>query len=139
MVKTKKKTTSLIAFTHQNCANYDTHYSYCFGLDCYSLSTDGKKVQPLQENEKCLIQQGKRCGYFERVLLPIAKQLGIYEKIIKQYGKTGNLVPKETTRSCPDCGAELEYRKKLCPKCREKRKQKANRENQKNYRENNRT
>lgn len=115
------KRTGLVAFTQQVCANYCSYYDIC-----------------VNSNQKCLIQQEKSCEYFESILLPIAQQQGIYKKIVRQYKKISDSFETDDIRRCPDCGAELQYRKKLCKNCRKKRRQKTKRENQRKYRKNNR-
>jgi len=49
------------------CANYDHYYGGCL----------------LQE--KCNVEEGKRCAYFEKAVLPTAWQIGCGESLLKQY------------------------------------------------------
>lgn len=80
------------------CANYDHHYSGCLFGDC-------------------LIEQGKRCVYFEKAVLPTGNSvirqkyedmMGIYIK-----GPAANL--------CSDCGSPIAPKMKCCDKCKKKR------------------
>ena len=96
--------TKLMKYVKQECAQYVHYYSTCLFGEC-----------------PCLLSEGKRCPYFERVLIPIAGQQGVANKVIEWYD--GDAVD---TRACPDCGAELAYRKRYCPKCARKRKRRRN-------------
>lgn len=93
--------TKLMRYVKQECANYMLFYNMCIFSDT-----------------SCLISEGKRCPYFERVLLPIAEQQGVSRQI-KKYYDMGDI---KATRSCPDCGAELAYRKRYCNKCTKRRR-----------------
>lgn len=100
------------------CANYDHHYGGClFGATC-------------------LIEKGKRCGYFEKAVLPTAADIGQTERIYSLYEKqckVSGLLCRPQQRLCPDCGTGLKPRQKLCDKCKKKHRQKTNRENQRKY------
>lgn len=115
---TKRKSVGLIAFLKGStdptegmpgCANYDHHYGGClFG-------------------DTCKVQDGKRCGYFERVVLPTADTIGLKEAIYSQYeqqvGIAGiGVLKREQIRRCPDCGDEVGSRQRYCPNCSKKRR-----------------
>jgi len=92
------------------CANYDHHRGGC-------LVGNG-----------CKVENGKRCEYFERAVLPSAIPLGLNAIVSQSYadkvGLTG-FCPKKLkdARRC-DCGNALRPRQRYCEKCREiKRKQ----------------
>jgi hypothetical protein len=51
------------------CANYDYHYGGCLFADT------------------CLIEQGKRCEYFEKKVLPTAADIGLREQVYALYRK----------------------------------------------------
>ena len=91
------------------CANYDHHYGGCL-LD-----------------QECLVEQGKRCGYFERAVLPTASQLKAGYRIIDEYQKlclAGALLSIRKTKAhfC-QCGNSIPAGRRYCDKCKkEKRK-----------------
>lgn len=92
--------TKLKKYVRQECANYQSHYDICI------------------INEKpCLLSENKRCPYFEKVIFPIAAQQGVLNKVRIWYE-----MKEKSVRSCPDCGAELAYRKRYCNRCSKKRK-----------------
>lgn len=102
------------------CASYDTHYGGCV----YAVH--------------CKVEQGKRCGYFERAVLPVAAQLGIGGLIGDAYADKVHLVgfrPKMTrdARLC-GCGAPLKPRQRLCEKCAVEKRRKTYREGQRKSR-----
>ena len=94
------------------CANYDHHYGGClFG-------------------DTCKVQEGQRCGYFERAVLPMAETIGLNEAIYSQYeqqvGIAGiGVLKRGQVRRCPDCGNEVGPRQRYCENCSTQRTQKA--------------
>lgn len=83
MKKTKIKTAALMDFLRSACSNYDTHYKYCIARDASEIVDE--KLRPVQNGERCLVQRGQPCGYFERVVLPMARKQGIHDKVSGQY------------------------------------------------------
>ncbi len=110
----KRKSIGLIAFLRGNtnpeenipgCANYDHHNSSCLLADV------------------CLIQEGKRCSYFEKNVLPTAIDINLRESVYLQYAKVVGVEINTQSinrnyRSCPDCGAELRSRQRYCETCK---------------------
>ena len=94
------------------CANYNSNRSDCL------------------LGELCLVEQGKRCDYFERCVLPTAAYNGQLLSLTRQYeektGATG-LTGRSAAmgRDCPDCGAELSGRARYCDPCKKRRRQNA--------------
>ena len=89
------------------CANYSSHY------DCCSMS-----------DEKCLVMEGKRCGYFEKAVLPTG------DSIIQQKYEvlTGVMLARMVTQNlCNDCGCSIKPRHRYCDKCKRKRQHIASR------------
>lgn len=122
-MKTKRQTIGLIVFLKGSpdpkvgmpgCANYDHHYGGCLF------------------RESCLMEQGKRCAYFERAVLPTAADTGQTERIYAAYEKQCKvgLLARPQQRICPDCGTGLKPRERFCDNCKRKHRQKANRDNQ---------
>ena len=102
------------------CANYDHHYNGClFG-------------------KMCKVEQGQRCGYFEKAVLPAAADIGLSERMYslyeKQCGISGTL-ERGQMRICPDCeGTGIKPRQRFCDNCTRKRRRKTQREYHKKYR-----
>ena len=117
----KRKTVGLIAFLKGSsnpadqmpgCANFD----YCL-LD-----------------NTCKVQQGKRCSYFERAVLPTALDIGLKEHIYSLYGNHVGIesyqqFDKSNIRRCTDCEAELKPRQRYCDECKKRRRRKSYRNN----------
>jgi len=92
------------------CANYDHQRGGCLFSDT------------------CVVESGSRCNYFEKAVLPVAAQQGYGDKMAARYGKqTGAdlALPESETRHCPDCGAPLPPRARVCSDCRVKRRRKS--------------
>jgi len=99
------------------CANFDHYYGGCLF------------------RKTCLVQDCKRCEYFERAVLPTAADIGLKELVYSLYenhvGMTKGLKIGKI-RKCPDCHkAELLPRKRVCPKCKERRRKRTYRESRK--------
>ena len=95
------------------CANYDHHYGGCL------------------VEATCKVEQGRRCGYFERAVLPTGNA-EVCQKYEQHCGVKGPLA-RAQLRRC-ECGQILDDRQRFCEKCRKRRRQKTNRENQKKHR-----
>jgi hypothetical protein len=88
------------------CANYDDYYGGCLFA------------------ETCKVQDGKRCEYFERAVLPTATDIGLQELVNRLYAKqTGRKESdKKKIRKCPDCKTEIKPRQRYCDMCSQKRR-----------------
>ncbi len=130
MIK-QKRTVGLIAFLRGStspenkmpgCCNYDHDSGGCLDKDC------------------CLVEQGKRCRYFEKVLLPTSVDLGLKELVYSLYQKhvgiaeDDPLINTANIRPCPDCGTELKPRHRYCDNCTRRRRQKSYRKARGNQR-----
>ena len=115
----RKKTIGLIAFLRGNtspenqmpgCCNYDHDSGSCLYKGC------------------CLVEQGERCEYFEKVVLPTSADLGLKELVYSLYQKHVGITEDDpliniaNIRPCPDCGTELRPRQKYCDVCSKKRR-----------------
>lgn len=128
----RKRNVTLLAFLKgtsdlkdrmPGCANYDHRDGGCL----------------LSNN--CAVLTGKRCGYFERAVLPTSAEIGqrdhvyrLYEQAVsviidryKMRRKTGDVRP------CPDCGTALRPRQRYCDTCAGKRKRVASRQRQRRH------
>jgi hypothetical protein len=143
----QRRTVGLIAFLKGNtdpavgmpgCANYDHYYG-----GCLLQSAEGKQSSGMHDAEKskcpCLVEQKKRCRYFEQSVLPTAADIGLKELVYSLYEKQvgiagiGQLDSGEI-RKCPDCGAELKPRQRYCDDCARKRRVAAYRKSRLNKR-----
>jgi hypothetical protein len=125
---TRRTSVGLIAFLKGNtdpavgmpgCANYDHHYGGCLFED------------------KCFVEEGQRCGYFEKAVLPKAADIGLGERMYSLYEKQCNVsstLERSQTRICPDCGTGLKPRQRYCDNCKRRRRQKSYRRARENQR-----
>jgi len=102
------------------CANYDHHYGGCFFA------------------KFCKVEKGQRCAYFERVVLPTAGQLKDSYSILEEYQRqTFTFEPIKTklitARFCI-CGNVLPPHKRLCDRCRRKKRRETDRVYKRKYR-----
>ena len=128
MMAKRKRTVGLTAFLKGSsnpddrmpgCSNYDHHYGGCLFADT------------------CKVQEGQRCGYFERRVLPTAADIGLGERMYslyeKQCGISGTL-ERGQMRICPDCGTGLKPRQRYCDNCKRRRRRKSYRKARENRR-----
>ncbi|MCK4294285.1 MAG: hypothetical protein KAY65_13895 [Planctomycetes bacterium] len=111
MNRRRRRTIGLVAFLKGStdpkegmpgCANYDHHYGGCLFA------------------ETCLVQQGRRCSYFERLVLPTAADIGLRDRVYSQYEAQCDIdepLSRREIRRCPDCGGELGFRQRYCTGC----------------------
>lgn len=80
-------------------------------------------------NDKpCKVLGGKPCKYFERAVLPTAKERGLFE-IIDSYAGSLKSLRGIKEKTCQKCGDAVTGRNKFCAKC----KRVKNREYQKRH------
>ncbi len=109
------------------CANYDHHYGGCLFEDF-----DGKCA---------VLDLHRRCGYFERAVLPTSADIGQRDHIYRLYEQTVGAVIDTTkgrhktgdVRPCPDCGTALRPRQRYCDNCAKKRRRAASRQRQRRH------
>lgn len=103
------------------------------GCSCYDHAHGGCLY-----DEFCWVEQGQRCPWFEKAVLPTATDTGQQEHIYSLYEShvdMPGLWDRNDARLCPDClKAELAMRQRYCPDCTRKRRLKTKRENQRKYR-----
>jgi hypothetical protein len=58
---------NLVQIAKERCANWDTPSGRCFGISAEVLRGEPGRVQPL---DHCRLNDGERCAYFERCVLP---------------------------------------------------------------------
>ncbi len=127
MIK-QKRTVGLIAFLRGStspenkmpgCCNYDHDSGGCSYKDC------------------CLVEQGQRCGYFEKAVLPTAADIGLGERMYSLYEKQCNVsgtLERSQIRICPDCGTGLKPRQRYCDNCAKKHRRESYRKSRDNKR-----
>jgi hypothetical protein len=106
----RKKPVRLVAFLKGStdakagtpgCSNFDHRYGGCLFQDV------------------CSVQAGKRCGYFEKAVLPTGSS-EIFSKYEAHCGLIEPLV-RPKVRLC-SCGNVLKSRQRYCEDCRRKRR-----------------
>ena len=102
-----------------HCANHQADGS-CLGIYYKDdLSVDPSKYRPCS---KCLLADGKRCGYFEEIIIPMRleqpKDAKSLASAVSAYQRRHQL--QSVTRFCPECGETREARQRLCADCRAK-------------------
>lgn len=129
-----KRRSVLLEFAHQECANH-VHFGMC---------------EP-RDRKPCRLGQGERCSSFEACVLPIAVRKLRMLRTLKKARKDDSAVVDAYTRehpelrrgsrragsdengpgrTCPDCGAPLARRQRVCLMCSAKRhRQSARRHN----------
>jgi len=120
------KRIGLIAFLKGNsktaeqmpgCANYDHHYDGCL------------------LGETCKVEQGQRCGCFEKAVLPTAADIGLGERMYSLYEKQCSVsgpLERDQMRLCPDCGTGLKPRQRYCDNCAKKHRRESYRKSRDN-------
>jgi hypothetical protein len=101
------------------CANYDHLFGGCLMVDT------------------CHVEEGERCSWFEKAVLPTAADTGNLEKITTEYAKRlkkpelSGVIASElgisAKRTCPDCGDVLQDRRRFCDRCKQRRSRAAHR------------
>ena len=128
-------------FAKRDCANCRSDGS-CLGISEHDL--DDPKVAA--ELDKCKLAENpmEPCSYFERFVLPLADQpspkgqpqlqsqrLDARQAYLMQ---TKRQVLGAVVRTCPECGATIAPRRRLCEKCAKKRRRASSRERARKYR-----
>ena len=113
---------SLGKFIRNECANYNKHYGTCV--------TD----------KNCVVEEGKRCGYFERAVLgpkDYRHRLPLvdYEKMFALYSEATGKESETVTGNRCRCGANLPPRKRYCNSCRVKRRRQTKKQYQHKFRQ----
>jgi len=115
------KNQTLTKFVKDECANYIRHYQLCI------------------DDKPCKVLAGKRCGYFEKVVLCSPdykyKLPGYdYQKLFAQYADMTGAESKVVTQRRCACGNPLKPRQRFCERCAKIRAKAANRQRQKKHR-----
>jgi hypothetical protein len=87
--------------------------------------------------DTCHVEEGERCSWFEKAVLPTAADTGNLEKITTEYAKRlkkpelSGVIASElgisAKRTCPDCGDVLQDRRRFCDRCKQRRSRAAHR------------
>ena len=89
---------------------------------CANLDTTGCLFPTDGDKSPCLVQIGKPCAYFEKAVLPTAKDIGKAEQIYRAYAKqigvdADALAGSVQQRTCPGCDDALKITEKYCKRC----------------------
>lgn len=88
--------------------------------------------------DTCLVEQGKRCGYFERAVLPTVSGLRGGDKILNEYQNrcrvSGVLKIKMATVRFCQCGQPILSGRRFCDKCKQQKRKATYRESQRRHR-----
>ena len=130
------------AFAKAECSNMLESDGFCWIQDEKTCKCFADYCKPYGEESICLVKRGKRCGFFEHNILPLADHpapvgyktipadptLPDRRKVARRaYLELHGLIPKEVKRPYPDCGAELSPGRRVCDSCKAKRSRAAKR------------
>jgi len=115
----------LTTFIKTNCSNWDI--DICLGATINSTGL-------FNTSGKCLIIEGKPCPYFEKSVLPSAKNDANYDKILKYYSKINPKFDPAQANTCNNCGKTIPPRKRYCKECAKKLRRKTYKNSSRNYR-----
>jgi hypothetical protein len=115
----------LTTFLKKECCNWDS--DTCLGATLLSSGLFNATC-------KCYIMEREPCPYFERCVLPSAKNDPNYDKIVKYYSMINSKFDPTYANTCNDCGKTIPPRKRYCKKCAKKRRNKTYKISSKHYR-----
>jgi hypothetical protein len=131
-----------LGIAREHCANW--HEGICSGID---FRRDGSMFMFRDGGKPCLLNERKRCSYFESAVLPIGKkeewakrypgEARAFEEGADQYTRQHSGIPglSPRRRKCPDCGTMIGPRKRYCAVCGEHRRKETNAANQRKWRQ----
>lgn len=102
---------SLMGFVRRECACLVS--DQCIGIEVVNNS--------FRKPGKCWVQEKNPCEYFVRVVLPVAHNLGCYDKVMLEYQDIDLAIKKRKPRFC-ECGIELLKGCQICGKCKKKKR-----------------
>lgn len=119
-----------LQFAKDECANYNDSNGSCLGVTADSLLPKPNRKPRACPLPRCVLVDGERCDYFERIVLPLAER-GIprflearnayYAKAIRAAGMRPNaeitLPQPKKLRQC-ECGNPLAAGHRFCEKCK---------------------
>jgi len=115
----------LTTFLKKECSNWN-------GDNCIGATILNKGL--FNTSGKCLIMQGKQCHFFEKHVLPSAKNDIDYEKIVKYYSKINPEFKHAESNTCNDCNKTIPPRKRYCKECAKKRRNETFKNSSRKYR-----
>jgi len=115
---------AMAGIAKQHCANFGSE-GICGGV---KPCTDGSQVRFLPEGARCLLLEGKGCGYFESNVMPMALESWEWKnpsegkrfrEAVDHYRRVHGEIKglARRARRCPDCGEPIGPRKRYCQKC----------------------
>ena len=127
MMGKRTSTSGPLTMAQQQCANYMT-------LEHPPSSGCILPPKDIDEGDCALRVKGRRCGHFEKAVLPLAERMPRYADVppvyygraAKQAGLSNAAIPDFAIRRC-QCGNPLEPRKRFCSDCSKTRLREARR------------
>ena len=116
----------LTTFLKKECCNWD-------GKECLGASALSKGL--FNTSGKCLILDKKPCTYFEKCVLPSAKNDISYDKILRFYSKINPELKPTKTNTCNDCSKTIPNKRRYCKECAKKRRKKTFKNSSNKYRQ----
>jgi hypothetical protein len=114
-------------FAKDECANFNDSNGSCLGLTADSLRPQPGIQMRARPLPRCVLADGQRCDYFERIVLPMAERgnARFLQARETYYGSkalrtAGGAEPK----TCPECGNPRATGHRFCEDCK-KAKRKA--------------
>jgi len=128
-------------FAHGECANLQPDGA-CLGVGVDSLIDTGQP-KTCTHRDRCAVASGKRCGYFERVILPLADlpsprgdaQRQARRASARQTYLGRHVLAGSLERQCPECGGSRLRRHRFCEVCATKHRREGARERVRQYRQ----
>ncbi len=102
-------------FIHKNCCNYVG--SECIGVWKNFRFNNTTECLPLKKEKPA------PCGFFEKIVLPVAIKLGCHSEVCDNYSKTVTGF-KKSGRQCENCGETVGTGKRFCDECTIKKRKK---------------
>ena len=120
-------------FAQDECANRQPDGG-CLGVGVDSL-VDRGQVKTCTPRARCLVAEGKRCDYFERVVLPLAdKPSPADDRCLQQRRASAreeylgrHIIRGHDGGRCPECGGPRPKRHRFCETCSARRCREATR------------
>ena len=110
---TKSMSKSVAAYAKANCANW-TADGGCHDNESVTFTDDG---MPRIGTGQCRLAEGRSCDYFRTAILSAGD---CPQRIRQEYARIDQQAQVKDRRRCPECGAELPPRRRLCKKCAQK-------------------
>ena len=120
-------------FAHDECANHQPD-GECLGVGVDSL-VDRGQAKTCTPRARCRVAEGKRCEYFERLVLPLAdKPSPADDRLLQQRRASAreeylgrHIIRGHDGGRCPECGNPRPRRHRFCETCSARSRREATR------------